>query len=325
MHGMEKLTEKQAKTFGEWGYLALEKHFAKMLKHETGVLKDKDPEELHQMRVGSRRLRSGMGGFDRALSLPKTIQDKTLKKIARILGALRDIDVLLDILENKYRPTLPKSEQKQLDKAVKQLNERRQDALNEVKTLLKEDFYSEFKQKFFDWLEDPTYQDLAALPISYILPDLLLPEVSNFLIHPAWLVGVNTKESEFTFLTLLDKEGIEKVLISQGEILHDLRKEAKRVRYQMELFTHFYSEHYEEYLQEVKQLQEVLGDIQDAHVLGEFLSEIFEENLAKAAPNLDTQLRETSYDKFKDWQQLQKKFLNLEYRQKFKQAIQHPQ
>lgn len=321
---MKKLTETQAKTFGEWGYLALEKHFTKMVKHESGVLKDKDPEELHQMRVGSRRLRSAMAGFAPALSLAKTLQDKTIGKISRILGSLRDIDVLLDILENKYKPSLPKSEQKQLDKALKKLHERRHDAFNQVKTLLKEELYPEFKEKFSQWLDEPTYQELAALPMGYILPDLLLPEISKFLIHPAWLAGVTITENKFTFLDASQTNEAQKLIDYQAEKLHDLRKEAKRGRYQMELFTQFYPESYQEYLQDIKLLQEVLGDLQDAHVLGEFLSEIFHEDLSEAAPNLNTQLAETIDQRFHDWQKLQQKFLDVEYRQGFKQAIQRP-
>ncbi|NER99765.1 MAG: CHAD domain-containing protein, partial [Symploca sp. SIO1B1] len=66
------------KTFGHWGYLAVEKHFQKILKHEIEVIKDKDPEELHQMRVGMRRLRTTVTSFEGAISLPKAAQEKKI-------------------------------------------------------------------------------------------------------------------------------------------------------------------------------------------------------------------------------------------------------
>lgn len=324
-------TATQAKTFGDWAYLALEKHFNKMLKHEKGVLKDQDPEELHQMRVGSRRLRSAMAGFAPALFLPKTLQDKTVGKIARTLGVLRDIDVLSDTLENKYRQNLPKTEQKLLDKALKKLSENREDALAKVKNLLEEGIYVEFSENFSQWLAQPTYQELATLPIGLILADLLLPQLSKFFLHPAWLLNVNFDANNIVtplpiFPQIVDgdkhqiteKEYISKLLAQQGETLHELRKEAKRTRYLMELFTHFYGEDYGKYLQDVEEIQEVLGNIQDAQVLEEFLLEVVGVNLKKSAPTLQEQLSQTCHDSFLQWRSLQTKFLQAKYRQGFK-------
>lgn len=34
-----------AVTFGDWGKIAVEKYYKKILKHEAAVLKDKDPED----------------------------------------------------------------------------------------------------------------------------------------------------------------------------------------------------------------------------------------------------------------------------------------
>ncbi|MDY7014654.1 MAG: CHAD domain-containing protein, partial [Cyanobacteriota bacterium] len=61
------MTKNKPKTFGDWARVAIAKHSRKMLEHEADVLKDKDPEELHQMRVGMRRLRSAIAGFSTAL------------------------------------------------------------------------------------------------------------------------------------------------------------------------------------------------------------------------------------------------------------------
>jgi CHAD domain-containing protein len=50
----------EAKTLGDWAKIAIQQHYQKILNHEPLVLKDKDPEELHQMRVGMRRLRTAI-------------------------------------------------------------------------------------------------------------------------------------------------------------------------------------------------------------------------------------------------------------------------
>ncbi len=61
----------RAKTVADWAYIGIDKHFHKVLKHEAGVLLDQDTEELHQIRVGMRRLRSTLTGFAPALTMPK--------------------------------------------------------------------------------------------------------------------------------------------------------------------------------------------------------------------------------------------------------------
>ena len=60
--------------------------------------------------------------------------------------------------------------------------------------------------------------------------------------HPGWLV--QTEGRSVTDLSLLE-----------WAVIHDLRKVAKRVRYQMALFTDFYGSDYE-------QLLGTIGDIQ---------------------------------------------------------------
>lgn len=60
---MTVVTQNEEKTLGYWAALAIKKHFEKVLKHEEDVLADRDPEALHQMRVGTRRLRSAIAGF----------------------------------------------------------------------------------------------------------------------------------------------------------------------------------------------------------------------------------------------------------------------
>jgi inorganic triphosphatase YgiF len=59
----------------------------------AGVLRDDDPEWIHQMRVGIRRLRSALAML-RKRSQPQPL-GKELRWLARALGPARDLDVLL--------------------------------------------------------------------------------------------------------------------------------------------------------------------------------------------------------------------------------------
>ncbi|MGH2412489.1 MAG: CHAD domain-containing protein [Microcystaceae cyanobacterium] len=321
---MNKLAKQNAKTFGEWAYLAIAKHFSKILKHEVGVLEDKDPEELHQMRVGMRRLRSAIAGFSDSLDLPKSVTEKKVGKVARILGELRDIDVLGEALKNQYQPVLPKKEKKKLNEALEVLKTKREEAFDNVKTILEDKLYETLKQAFKDWLEEPKYQKISQVHIQTVLPELLLPQASKLLLHPAWLVGLEFEEGETKFPDKLAKKEVEKLLEEQGSVLHELRKEAKRSRYSMELFTQFYGDNYQNYLNDIKEIQSILGEIQDCFVLAEFMSEAFESDITNQMPKLAEKLTDTRYKSWQKWAKLQRKFLDTSMRQNLHLAILNP-
>lgn len=318
------LSPKTAQTFGDWAYIAIEQHYQKMLSYEAGVLQDKDPEELHQMRVGMRRLRTAIAGFALALALPKTAQEKKVAQIARILGKLRDLDVLQETLVNDYYPVLPPSEQKLLQKALKALKKERKTNAAEVKATLEGKVYQKLQSGFEDWLKSPQYQDLAAIHIDEVLPDLLLPQVSKLLLHPGWLIGVKIQEGKAIFQEDLKPHEVDRLLDECDEPLHDLRKEAKRSRYQMELFEQFYGEHYQRYLKHIKKIQSVLGKIQDGVVLTEFLRRTLTQNLEDKMPILAEQRGRSRWENWQNWQELQQKFLDPTLRQNLRQIMQYP-
>ena len=316
------MTDKDnAVTLGEWAHIAIAKHTRKMLKYETGVLKDKDPEDLHQMRVGMRRLRSAIVGFASALDLPQIANEKNIGKIGKTLGKLRDLDVLLAALENDYRSLLPKTEQKSLDKAIKSLQKQRKQALKQVRATLNGKLYLDLNQALQKWLEQPQYQAIASISIDPVLPDLLLPQVSKLLLHPGWLVGVALKQGEIQFPETVDKESVRQLLEQQDKILHDLRKEAKRSRYNLELFTQFYGDKYQYFVKQIKQVQEVLGQIQDCHVLREVLEKVLQSEISSQMPELAVLLTKTRYEKWQEWSVLQKQFLDRHMQREFRLTI----
>ena len=317
-------TQTKTKTLGDWASLAIKKHLQKVIKHEADVLKDRSPEDLHQMRVGMRRLRSAITGFAPALDLPKPAEEKKIGKIARRLGKLRDLDVLGEALQNHYKPALPSKEQKSLETALAHLDKQRRQALEDVKETLEHDSYHSLKQSLKKWLKQPSYQEIAQMPIQEVLPDLLLPEVSKLLLHPGWLVGTEVKKGEIDIVKELKPEMVEQQLATLGTALHSLRKETKRIRYQMEVFSDFYGESYAAYLKEVKSIQEILGQIQDSFVLGEFLTDVLHSEIKSLLPTLADQLAETSYQAWQQWQPLQQRYLNLETRKGFHLAVLQP-
>ncbi|MBE9210724.1 CHAD domain-containing protein [Nostoc sp. LEGE 06077] len=318
---MKIATKTTVKTLGEYAHEAIQKHFSKTLKYEKTVKKDEDPEALHQMRVGMRRLRTTVSRFDLVLNLPKPASDKKIGKISRCLGSLRDLDVLKENLETLYQPKLPNKEQKSLHKVFHALAQQREVALADVLNTLKDEPYKSFKQTLEEWLEKPSYQSLASLPIQQVLPDLLLPEVSIFFLHPGWLVGTQVIESEVKIRTDWKAEKIEQHLTNKGDTVHDLRKQAKRVRYQMELFADLYPESYSAYIAEVKSIQDILGSIQDSVVMGEWLTDIFKSEFNTHLPTLANLLAENRYQLWQQWQPLQERYLIVKNRNDFRLAI----
>ncbi len=308
-------------TLKELAYQAIAKHSRRILKHEAGVLLDNDPEDLHQMRVGMRRLRSDISGFSLAIDLPDIFTEKNVAKIGRSLGKLRDLDVLLDVLSDNYRSHLPNKEQKSLDRVIKSLEKQRKRELEQVRKTFNSKLYLNLKQELNGWLEQPKYQISGNLAIDYVLPDLLLPQVSEFLLHPGWFVGIDLQNGEIEFPNILNMSAIEQVLTREDSFLHDLRKSAKKIRYSLELFSQFYGDTYHNYLQQIELIQEILGQIQDTHVLRKVLEKNLRSLIAEKMPELAGLLLQVRYQKWLEWQNLQKQFLDDKTRREFRQAI----
>ncbi len=317
-------TKPTVKTLGNYIYSGIEKHFKKTYKWEKSVKNDKDAEALHQMRIGMRRLRTMVTRFNSIINFPKSANDQNIGKIARCLGSLRDLDVLKETLETTYQPQLPKKERIIIGEVFQTLDEQRVDALTDVKALFKSKRYKSVKTELQEWLEKPSYQPLANLTIKQALPDLLLPEVSCFLLHPGWLIATQVEENKVVVSTNFDEKKVEKQILTKTENLQDLRKLAKRLRYQMESFTDLYGEGYANYLAQVKSIQGILGSMQDSVVLDEWLQDVLESKISTQLPSLATLLKKNRYHLWQQWQSLQERFLKLETRQEFHLIILHP-
>ncbi len=87
----------------EAGRKVLRFHLARMITREPGTRVGKDPEELHGMRVATRRQRAAWRVFGDAFDLDRTDRyRRRLKLVAADLGGVRDLDVLIEAGE-KYQ------------------------------------------------------------------------------------------------------------------------------------------------------------------------------------------------------------------------------
>ena len=153
----------------------------------------------------------------------------------------------------------------------------------------------------------------------------MLPQVSLLLLHPGWLVGVKPETlkigDEIQTTPISETKAVEKLLNRQETTLHDLRKVAKKTRYNLELFTQFYDVRYQDYLKKIEQVQEVLGEIQDAYVLRAVLEKILKAPIKRKMPELSALLANNRYQKWQQWSILQQQFLADETRRELRGII----
>ena len=82
-----------------------------LMEHETGTRAGTDPEELHDMRVASRRLRAALEAFAVCYRGKRFRRiAKQTKELTDALGGVRDSDVLLARMA-AYAETVPPDEQ----------------------------------------------------------------------------------------------------------------------------------------------------------------------------------------------------------------------
>lgn len=308
------MTTLSATSLGYLAHQALTKIAEKTLEYEKSVKKDKDPRALHQMRVGMRRLRTAVTSFSSFLDLPSSVNDQSIGKIARTLGKLRDLDVLKEILERDYEPYLSPHQQSSLERAFSAISQERESVCLSVQKIFKSELYKSFKQDLLEWLKNPIYNPLAQLQIQQAVPELLLPQISRFLLHPGWIIGTKTLDTAGITSIKWTPEELEKSLKIQGETLHDLRKQAKRVRYQIDLFDDLYQQSFTQQLGQIKQVQEILGNLQDSMVLNKWLLDIYKSEGESSLTEMMTILATNRYQLWQQWQPLQMEFLKTETR-----------
>ncbi|BAQ63541.1 CHAD domain-containing protein [Geminocystis sp. NIES-3709] len=302
-------------TTADFAFNAIAKQINKISKYEQKILTEDDPENLHQIRVGMRRLRSVLSVFDTALIIPSTVNEQKIGNIARILGKQRDLDILKINLECKFNHESLDQESKIIKKIIQKIDKPTSKKFDKnITDILKNKKYQHLKEDLFSWLENPQYNSIASRKIEQILPDLLLPQISTFFLQSGWLIGTEILDRGDIIIkqNLLDKD-IYLLINQQGFNLHKLRKEAKKTRYQLELFTDFYPEEYQTYLEFIVKVQEVLGEIQDHLCLHNHLTEVMGNKWQKKLNNLHDLIVQDKLLKWQEWQDLQIKFFSGDF------------
>lgn len=315
---------------GELGVAAVQRYFQAAIARTSAVLADRDPEDLHQMRVSLRQLRTAIAVFSPALDLPERLGDRPIARIAKALGQVRDLDVLRQWLKHYQKQSkLKKTEVQILTKLDRRLHKQRQTSMQVVHKLLCGQQYQNFVVEVQRWLESPRYQPAGQLPIAALLADLLLPLMSQFLLHPGWWVATRRVEGQvegqipgqLVPQASLSSKELTEVLQHQGNEFHALRKQVKRLRYPAELLQGLFGGGYGDRLKEFKALQTILGDFQDEVVLGQVLCRELGDRWPQKLPSLADYLEQQQQARWQQWQLLQARYLDLDFRQELRQML----
>jgi CHAD domain-containing protein len=241
-------------TLAEAGRKVFLFHFAQMLAHESGTRLGADIEELHDMRVATRRMRAAFEVFGEAYE-PKLIKTllKGLRATGRALGHPRDMDVFME-KAHLYLNSLPEDQQAGLDPLLAAWEQERQSARQEMIVYLDSPGYADFIDRFNHFVQTP---GLGTLPVSTEHP------IPNRLREFVPILVYSRMASVRAFEPLLGNASIEQ--------LHALRIEFKKLRYAVEYFREVMGPEAKYVIEVIKRHQDHLGELNDANVATQLL------------------------------------------------------
>lgn len=228
-------------------------HLQRMLYHEPGTRKGEDIEELHDMRVATRRMRASMHVFGSYLD-PKQMAPfvKGLRRTGRALGAVRDLDVFREKMQ-LYLDTLPPGQQDALNPLLTVWQAQRDTARKKMLTYLNSARYLRFKTEFGEFLEKPNAGALPAVTrqgepiphrLRHVVPVVIYQRLAAVHAYEEWVTGPDVPL----------------------ERLHQLRIACKALRYALEFFREVLGAETKTLIDTMKALQDHLGNLQDAVV-----------------------------------------------------------
>ncbi|HEX4996913.1 MAG TPA: CHAD domain-containing protein, partial [Terriglobia bacterium] len=134
-------------------YRRLLEEFEAMIAEEQRTWQGDDPEGAHQMRVAIRRLRAALRVFGDVL--PRRLArlaNREFQRVARVIGAVRDLDVYRENL-SRYAREIPEEETELLGAYNVYLQEQWESARRELLACLSGRRYQRLKTRFATFLE----------------------------------------------------------------------------------------------------------------------------------------------------------------------------
>lgn len=254
----------------EAGRKTMYTHFLRMLANEAGTRLGEDIEALHDMRVATRRMRAAYRIFA-AYFDPEAIKpfNKSLRRAGQTLGAVRDLDVLLERAES-YRAKLPPEQADALTPLLDDWRSRRKVARRALLDYLDGPAYRQFVTEFQAFLSTPgagaqTIPPGEPVPyqVCHVVPRLIMERYEQVRAYEPVL-----------------RDG------APLPVYHMLRIDCKRLRYALEFFQAVLGPEAPGLIKQVTAMQDLLGALQDAHVAEALIRAFLEEQRNKHAKAL---------------------------------------
>ena len=232
--------------WAEAGRKVIRFHLARMLSHVPGVMAGEDPEEVHAMRVASRRIRAAWRVFGDGFEVgARRAYRRDLRLIGARLGAVRDLDVMLEILGayTQHRSARQAAALEPMRAAWRAERDVRHGAL---KDLLRSATFERFVTGYADLAAT---DGLDARPVAPNAPATLrtrMPATLWSAYQDVWAFDGDLETADVT-------------------TLHRLRISAKWLRYTLEFVREPLEPEATGLLRRVVALQDHLGDIHDLH------------------------------------------------------------
>ena len=230
---------------GEVAFAILRRHFAEMLTHEPGVRLGEDPEELHDMRVATRRLRAALKLYSDVLPKRSERYERDLRWVGGALGEVRDLDVHLQRLSEEAS--------------------RNGEVLEGVAALLR-DRRVEARRRMLDALDSNRYERLVASFSGTLRRGRSPTPTAPILEAAPNLLRERYKKVRKAANKLRED--------SPPEHFHNLRKKGKRLRYALEPVQEIYGKPAKQMVKLLKKIQDDLGDHQDLIVAAGLMEEL---------------------------------------------------
>jgi CHAD domain-containing protein len=228
---------------------ALAASVTRLLEHDAGVRLGEDPEDVHQARVATRRLRSHLRTFEELIDAEwaQTLRG-LLRELGGALGAVRDPEVLFDRLE----------------RGAEELTERDRPAADALLCKLRAE-RERARVRLLEVLRDPRYADLLDLLVAAAQSPPLLAAAQE----PARQVLFPLIEARWQSVS----NAVAKLSVApRDEELHRIRIRAKHCRYAIESVVPLVGKPARNLARSLAALQDVLGELQDATVARAWLA-----------------------------------------------------
>jgi CHAD domain-containing protein len=249
----------------EAGRKVMRFHLARMIAREAGVRAGTDLEDVHAMRVATRRQRAAWRVFGPAFRAGRTKRYRThLREVAARLGAVRDLDVLLEAADH-YRADLPGTEQRAMEPLLADWRTHRDDA----RVLLVRELDSDGYRR---WLDD--YRDFVRTEGAAVLP-----------VGPTQPHRIRDTTASRIWTAYEQVRGYEAVLRwADVETLHELRIAGKWLRYSLEFVREALGDGSAPLIARVTAMQDHLGLLNDADVAASMARTFLVEHAGELSP-----------------------------------------